>query len=641
MLYLSSLPQDGREYILKWVGAPSRHPIKEDDYLIKLVMSPLIQPAEKLKDLKYPKYRFDKFVRHQNIVIDSLFGLTPFFPLGSVWKDGFKVLSRVKLTVVEFEFNFGASNFRNLSPLAYDECGGFSTKLIPSTKWCLSGGNLNKAGKLSGLMVLTINNGIELLIPHYEIMRAFYCHSSTLSIFFASNHLSDNQSHLFDHHNCFIDSQRTGHFFGNKKLDQNDCKTVALSAFNDQFRRRLTNHRNEMFFDQIIQSGGTKDTNNFNQSSNIKFPLDGDFKVKANGLWVDNNLDEEKRFMVINFLEVDYDLGFDKLNVNQGDKKYISPENSCPSRQSKPTGQNVKSTNEDDKKPFIFDEETDPNLDNKLKSDSGMTAIQKNLSKLKVKNIRIEQEIQNPRKSVSRPKDFSEVVSTGNRGKSSSNTTKLECVTGDHEGGDSYKNTDKFQNLELALKLVKLKLVRSITDAVAIETVKNKDTVDNEFYAYLITDVIDNKKYSYPWSFMSKKPPRMRRFFIKRLCINAFNIYFVEIESKVDEYGNFSEPFPCFIYHNFDGSLISNNDFKVIIESNTRYKCGIAGNGWWGKIDLTDKIIKKVVRHRFHRTMNLGGQKIKARVPMTVSSKNLAGSIMRYLNQVLPTKSYE
>lgn len=283
------MPQDDREYILKWPGKVDRHSIKEDDFGIKLIFSQLNRPSEELPSLSSGKNRFDYFVKHQNVVIESLFGLLPYLPLSSIWKNGLMVRSYTPFIQKKFTFNYSLSNHQNYhanESIEYQNEGRiFTQKVIPNNIWPLSCGNLNQTGGPSGLLGVKLEDDTEVLIPHYEIVRNCYCDSTRTAILLANGYLANDEKYLFDREMSSIDEHGVADLHLSKNVFVRDSKTLAQFAFSEKITNRANRLRSEMVYSESLL-GGFKEIPSRHRRSKIMLPVDGKYSINANGLWI-------------------------------------------------------------------------------------------------------------------------------------------------------------------------------------------------------------------------------------------------------------------------------------------------------------------------------------------------------------------
>lgn len=631
------MPQNDKYYILKWVGSADNHASKEEDYSLKLVMSPLKFDLKTFSSVPFKSNRFDYHINHSNVIVDSLFGLTPFTSIGSVWCNGQRVISQLDLDKESFTFNYDPEKHSNANVFDYDNDSINGSKLIPSSKWCISGGDLDKAGNLSGFIRIYISKNLELIIPHFEIMRNCYAESSTLAIYFAGGYLANDESFLYDNEKSFVDPFGLGNLYVPKHIAKEDIKTLSQYAFDKKFKSRAINHRNEMFFDQYIGNLATHTSNTAAAPSQIKLPVDGRYEIDANGIWVHHPSSKIRRFMVINLLKMNYSLPFTGLNMLRGDKTYI---NKMPKKKKfgfpvRP--KNTMFTNESNPEAFNVMDHTDPNEDTVVISESSQVAVKPMLESIKVKNIRDKQAVKKSRKTNAPPLKVNPNVSTGVRGKSNSNLSKLEIVVSRAEPIHSRLNEilDKFNNLDLAVTDLSNQLEEKSNKKVIVKPFESSPTNNGIFHAPEIKTIINEREYIHSWSYIDHKKQKRRLIKVVELQLNAFNFYIFEFESKTDADGIFLESLPCFIYYQKDGSIINKHQLHFLIESKVRYKSGLSIGGWWGKPDMIKPIIKNAVNHRFHKTaLTSQGLKKRIRVPISVSSKSLSKSLNKVISKV-------
>lgn len=638
---MSFLPQDDKEYILKWPGRVDRHSKKEDDFGIKLIFSQLKRSSEELTSLSSGTKRFNYFVRHQNLVIESLFGLLPYLPLSSIWKNGLLVRSYTPFIQKEFTFNFGLSNSQNYRANESVEAqkGGrlFTSKVIPNDVWSISCGNLDQAGGPSGLLSVNLDDDTEVLIPHYEIVRNCYCNSTRTAILFAKGYLANDEKYLFDREMSSVDEYGVANLYLSNNVFIRDAKTLAQFAFSNITTSRANRLRSEMIYSESLL-GGFREIPSRYRKSKIMLPVDGIYNIKANGLWINTPGSSAPKFLVTNLLELNYELPFKKLIIHNNTYKTkpnksqeLDPDPPRPYEKAR----NSKYSDEFDDELFMLTSLSDPSVRNELLLDQVFTASKPIMEKVvqEVKRISIEGK---KRKKLLPPDRNGNRFSTGSKGAANSDVSRLELLASNEMSYSEVREKvpDKFTILRKALLMIVESFKEDNVKQIQLDKIVNTQSADGNFYA----SIVKSGQYIHNWSFMSLDPEVRRMVYIMKLTVESRIFYFLELEAKFDKKGCFTESFPCFAFNKDLNGLIAETEWEVLINYITQYKCQNKDGDWftWADVDQTVDIEKNYLKHYYHNHIATPeGKKIAVRVPEEKSINSLAKTIMKLITKDL------
>ncbi|MDJ1138794.1 hypothetical protein [Marinicella marina] len=639
MIFLSFLPQDDKEYILKWPGKVDRHSKKEDDFGIKLIFSQLNRPSDELPSLSSGNNRFDFYVKHQNVVIESLFGLLPYLPLGSIWKNGLLIRSYTPLVQKKFTFNYGVSNLQNYhanESFDYHSMGRvYTSKVIPNDVWSLSCGNLNQAGGPSGLLAVKLDDGTEVLIPHYEILRNCYCDSTRTAILFAKGYLANDEKFLFDREMSSVDENGVADLYLTKNVFVRDAKTLAQFAFSKITTNRANRLRSEMVYSESLL-GGFKEIPSRHRMSRVMLPVDGTYSINANGLWINVPGADAPKFFVTNLLELNYELPFKRLNIHNNTFKTTPNKN--PEFDPRPPRpyekrKNSKYSDEFEDELLMLTSLSDPSVRNELLLDQVFTASKPVMEKVdqQVKRIPIEGK---KRKKLLPPDPKGNRYSTGSKGKGNSDVSRLELLASNEMSYSEKREQvpDKFTILRKALLMIVESFKGDGFKNVQLDKIINTQSADGNFYA----SIVKSGQYIHNWSFMSLDPEIRRMVYIMKLTVESRIFYFLELEAKFDKKACFIESFPCFAFNKDLNGLIAETEWEVLINYITQYKCHNKDGDWfkWADVDQTVDIEKNYLKHYYHNHFKTSkGKKKAVRVPEEKSINSLAKTIMKHINE--------
>ena len=631
MIYIEDLPSDDHYYLLKWTAQVDKHPNKEEDYGIKLIFSRLCKDREKLSSLKTGKHTFNYFVRPANNVIESLFGLTPMLPLGSIWRKRKMISSKPTIfSSKTINLNLDKCQITNFHLNdKYD-----NKRIIPKSHWHVLGGNLNKAGRLFGLMSIKSmgKNPTEIILPHYEIMRAFYATSSNLAISFAQGHLLNDEKYYYDRSKSKLDPFGNVHLHLGEKMSHSDAMHLAHYFSCKRFKRIANKFRSKMVFGDVLNSNVIYSE----KSIDIEFPVSGYCKFGLNGLNLPQ-IGNLKRFLAINITLLNYELPFVELSTSKEGEKEIKHQQKVgtPEPGYKPRPRKTTTDNKDTETQVGSDADADSGYSTKSKVSS--LAVHECMKKVSHRKIRKEtQEVETYKTNDRPPKKSTKRTTTGEAADRDNDLGKLD-INPEEYFEEREANSDKFYMLSKAIKDVCYRLGKEFNVSPIEGQVFNESSGSDKHKNFFAP----KKKNSYRWLYVTFKPKKRRMFYIHQVSIAGKNIYFMEIETFMEENGTFKESFPCFVFFKKNTQAIDQLDWWEIIRAMTKYKRSISKskNSWWGRPDTTPSISKSTFNHSLHNYIhNADGKRIKVRKPIQTSINILSNKIEPIIIQTLKLK---